>query len=84
MTPENDHDLLIKINENVNGMKSMLEDYMCRTVDLEETATTNKTKIEIMQQEIDRLRGQSYFWNAFNTIAVGIGTALALIFGNNK
>jgi len=78
-TQENDHDLLIRLDTNVNNIIEILKQYapLEERVRKLENATT---EIPTLKDEVNKLRGKSDTWNIFNSIGVAIAGLISVIF----
>jgi hypothetical protein len=89
MTPDNDHDTLIRIETMLNIMMQQQAEFyknydikhaelVGRVVQLEVKQAANITQIEINSDEVAALRKVNNIWNFANSVAVGIAGILGI------
>jgi hypothetical protein len=79
-TPQNDHDLLIAVNENVKNLSKSIEDYMKTS---SETAKDHEVRIRIVEDGYSQTRGrqkaQTVMLSVLGVVVSILGLIVAVI-----
>jgi hypothetical protein len=75
-----DHDLLIRIDENVKALMDVVPDTKLRVTSLEVCLGAITERTENCEKEIEKLRSSNSVHNWINSLGVGVASILAILF----
>jgi len=82
MPNEQDHDILIRLDENVKAIMACIPPMEVKVNILEVCNGSIVERLKSDEQEIEKLRSQSVLHNWINSVGVVITGAIAAWFGN--